>query len=400
MNLTFARFLAFSTCLTLFVALPVVSVSYAQEVAGDGIATAAPTLAETTLTEPTLPEPVSTEIGAEPATPPPLELEPLSREQIDIFFDSLRASSPYTPPPVQLSQKVDAMTSGIWSGTIFEPEAEVTDIALRFRPSIEERLKRAESGASTSQIAELVDLTIRLAPKGIQFTHSMAKDPLMVKGFLSPLKLDARGITRTAFVRGAQDSGMYLSVPPMLSMEAAENWGVLICPRTAQIVKSKSTGQMQLEFSSSPYELSEVKMTMVANASGRLPTLNSKERLKMRISTTEHVPPALVPEDEEIAVSPSLQVAYHPSTPPDFFRFAPHADSQQGIRIMSETENQAGHIRRAYFATTLYIQKLLEPSPVSVVVNGARVARDEGACYIVQRRKTRWAEYDRVAVAK
>jgi hypothetical protein len=395
MKRTFAHLLAFSICWLLSAAVARVSASYGQETGHEDIA-----IAELTPDEPTPVEPASSEIGAQRLTIPPIKLEPLSREQIDVFFDSLRASSPYTPPPIQLSQKVDATTSGIWSGTVFEPEGEIKDITLRFRPSIEERLKRAESGASVSQIAELVDLSIRLALKGIQFSHSMAKDPLMANGFLSPLKLDARGITRTAFIRGAQDSGMYLSVPPMLSMEAAENWGVLVCPRTAQIVKNKSTEQRQLEFSSSPYELSEVKMTISANASGRLPTLNSKERLKMRISTTEHVPPATVAEDEEISVSPSLQVAYHPSVAPDFFRFAPHASSQQGIRIMSETENQAGHIRRAYFATTLYIHKLMEPSPVSVVVNGARVARDEGACYVVQRRKTRWAEYDRVSATK
>jgi hypothetical protein len=276
----------------------------------------------------------------------------------------------------------------------------VEDITLRFRPSVEERLKRAEGGGGVGELAEFVDLRIRLVPKGIHFSHSMAKDPLMVNGFLSPLKLDARGTTRTAFVRGVQDSGMYLSVPPMLSMEAAENWGVLVCPRAAQIVKGRSTGQMQLELSSSPYELSEIKMAMTANASARLPTLNSKERLRMRISTTGNVPPSTVAEDEEISVSPSLQVAYHPSAAPDFFRFAPHTSSQQGIRVMSETENQAGHIRRAYFDTTLYIQKLMEPSPVSVVINGARVGRDEGACYVVQRRKTRWAEYERAISTK
>jgi hypothetical protein len=358
----------------------VVPISHAQEASAVGIAASEPSSA-----------PAETPRGTTAA----IEVEPLSREQIDIFFDSLRASSPYTPPPILVSQKVDAATSGIWSGAVFDPEGEVVDLELRFRPSVEERLKRAEAGASANQLAESVDVTIRLASKGLQFSHSMAKDPLMVRGFLSPLKLDARGTTRTAFVRGAQDSGMYFSVPPMLSTEAAENWGVLICPRAAQILKSKSAGQMQLELSSSPYELSEVKMSMTANASARVPTLNSKERLKMRISATEHVPAAIVPEDEEISVSPSLQVAYHPNASTDFFRFAPHTSTQQGLRIMSETENQAGHIRRAYFATTLYVKKLMEPSPVSVVINGVRVSRDEGACYVVQRRKTRWAEYDK-----
>lgn len=373
---------ALLACAIHVVAPPVISTSDAQDASvGGGVGS----------------ERGSSDADVARSAPTPIVIDPLSREQIDIFFDSLRASSPYTPPPIQLSQKVDAATSGIWSGAVFDPEGEVVEVALRFRPSVEERLKRAEAGASASQLAESVDLTIRLAPKGLQFFHSMAKDSLMANGFLSPLKLDARGTTRTAFVRGAQDSGMYLSVPPMLSLEAAENWGVLVCPRNAQVVKSKTTGQMQLELSSSPYELSEVKMTMTANASARVPTLNSKERLKMRISTTEHVAASTVAEDEEISVSPSLQVAYHPSAVADFFRFAPHTSTQQGIRFMSEAENQAGHIRRAYFATTLYIQKLMEPSPVSVVINGARIVRDEGACYVVQRRKTRWAEYDRTA---
>ncbi len=364
----------------LVIAAPFCSVVNAQEASTTGVVAA---------------DPSPTQVETTGSAAPSIEVEPLSREQIDIFFDSLRASSPYTPPPVRLSQKVDAAIAGIWSGVVFDPVGEIADLTLRFRPSIEERLKRAETGESTNQLAESVDLTIRLVLKGLQFSHSMAKDPLMSAGFLSPLKIDARGKTRTAFIRGAQDSGMYLSVPPMLSPEAEENWGVLICPRTARVVKNKSLGQMQLELSSSPYELSEIKMTTTANASARMPTLNSKERLKMAIATTDHVPAAVVAEDEEISVSPSLQVAYHPSAAVDFFRFAPNTNIQQGPRIMSETENQAGHIRRAYFATTLYVQKLMEPSPVSVVINAARVARDEGACYIVQRRKTRWAEYDK-----
>lgn len=379
MKLKYLLSSVFLVCAFVAVTAPVVTMSDAQE-ANDVVVTS---------------EPSHAAVETAGVTTLSIAVEPLSREQIDIFFDSLRASSPYTPPPVRLSQKVDATTSGIWSGAVFDPEGEIVDLTLRFRPSIEERLKRAEGGGSTNQLAESVDLSIRLGPKGLQLSHSMAKDPMMSSGFLSPLKLDARGKTRTAFVRGAQDSGMYLSIPPMLSAEAAENWGILVCPRAAQIVKSKSLGQMQLELSSSPYELSEIKVTMTANASARVPTLNSKERLKMLISTTEHVPAATVAEDEEISVSPSLQVAYHPSATAEFFRFAPSTSTQQEVRIMSETENQVGHIRRAYFATTLYIQKLMEPSPVSVLVNGARVGRDEGACYVVQRRKTRWAEYDR-----
>lgn len=335
------------------------------------------------------------EVMPTPATS--FAIDPLSREQVDIFFDSLRASSPFTPPVIQSSQKVDPAISGIWSGAVFDPDGEISDIVLRFRPSIEERLKRAESGKSTAQLAEYVDVRVRLGLKGLQFAHSMVKDPLMSNGFLSPLKLDTRSKTRTAFVRGAQESGMYFSVPPMLSPEAAENWAVLICPRAAEVVKNKTTGLLQLELTASPYELSEVKMSMMSNASARVPTLNTKERLKMRIETTEHVPPAIVAEDEEFSVSPSLQVAYHPMSTADFFRFAPNVSTQQGLRIMSETENPAGHIRRAYFTTTLYVQKLSEPSPVSVIINGSRAARDEGSCYVVQRRKTRWAEYDKVS---
>lgn len=342
-------------------------------------------------------DPSPTQVETSVSAPSPIVVEPLAREQIDIFFDSLRASSPYTPPPVRVSQKVNAAISGIWSGVVFDPEGELGELTLRFRPSIDERLKRAETRESTIQLAESVDLTIRLGLKGLQFSHSMAKDPLLSSGFLAPLKLDNRGKTRTAFIKGAQDSGMYLSVPAMFSTEAAEDWGVLICPRAARFAKNKELGHMQLELVSSPYELSEIKMTMTANASSRMPTLNSKERLKMAIATTDHMPAATMAEDEEISVSPSLQVAYHPNAAIDFFRFAPHTSIQQGLRIMSETENQAGHIRRAYFATTLYVQKLMEPSPVSVVIDANRVARDEGICYVVQRRKTRWAEYDKTA---
>jgi len=345
-------------------------------------------------------ETVAAQSEAAPTPAQSLSIEPLSREQIDIFFDSLRASSPYAPPPIESSQRVDPAISGIWSGAVFDPDGEISDIVLRFRPSIEERLKRAESGKSTAQLAEYVDVSIRLAPKGLQFSHSLAKDPLMSNGFLSPLKLDVRSKTRTAFVRGAQDSGMYLSVPPMLSPEAAENWSVLICPRAAEVKKSKTSGNLQLELMASPYELSEVKMSMMGNASTRVPTLDTKERVKMLLGTTEHVPAPKVAEDEEFSLSPSLQLAYQPSALADFFRFAPNVSTQQGLRILSETENPAGHIRRAYFATTLYIQKLNEPSPVSVVVNGARVARDEGACYVVQRRKSRWATYDKVAPSR
>lgn len=341
-----------------------------------------------------------TQDAGAPAWIPALVVEPLSREQIDIFFDSVRASSPYTPPQVHISQKVDAATSGIWSGATFDADGEVAEVILRFRPSIEERLKRAEGGKSSEQLAESVDVGIRLGVKGLQFSHSMARDSAMRGGFISPLKLDRRDRTRTAFVRGVQESGMYLSVPPMLMPEASENWSVLVCPRSAAVVKDAKSGALHLELTSSPYELSEVKMSFSANASARVPTLNSKERIKMQIFTTEHVPAPIVSEDEEFSVSPSLQIAYHPSATNDFFRFAPHSSTQQGLRVMCETENPAGHIRRAYFSSTLYIQKLNEPSPVSVIINGALVARDEGACYVVQRRKSHWAEYDRVTPAR
>ncbi len=365
-----------------------------------GAAVVAPQAQDSSASEVTSADHIAPQVEVTPTVLPRLAVEPLSREQIDIFLDSVRAGSPFTPPQTYVSQKVDAATSGIWSGVAFDADGEVVDLVLRFRPSVEERLKRAESGKSAGQLADSVDIGIRLGIKGLQFSHSMARDPQMQNGFLSPLKSDKRHKTRTAFVRGVQESGMHLSVPPMLSGEAAENWGVLICPRAAAVVKDPSGRSLQLELTASPYELSEVKMSIVGSASTRVPTLNSKERLKMRVSTTQEVPPAIISEDEEISVSPSLQIAYHPSASADFFRFAPHASTQQELRLMAETENSAGYIRRAYFASTLYIQKLTEPSPVSVVVNGAMVARDEGVCYVVQRRKNRWAEYGRVAPSR
>jgi hypothetical protein len=61
-----------------------------------------------------------------------------------------------------------------------------------------------------------------------------------------------------------------------------------------------------------------------------------------------------------------------------------------------ETENPAGHIRRQYHSHVVYVHRLEEPSPVSVIIGNHRAARDEGACYIVGVQRSTWNHYDRL----
>jgi ribosomal protein L28 len=196
-------------------------------------------------------------------------------------------------------------------------------------------------------------------------------------------------------VEAARDAGMYFSFPSLLSDEAQRGWALLLCPRVATFVPNRRTGSTDFQLLSSPYELSEVKFSITANAMSRIETAGKKERLATKLMVSEQLPETLGGSDELYALTPNLGILYRPVSAFDFFRFAPKESIQEGLLFSTEMENPVGHIRRDFYSQTLYIQKINEPAPIPVVAQGIRAVKDSGPCYVVLSQKTQWNEYDK-----
>jgi hypothetical protein len=327
---------------------------------------------------------------------PPL-VEPLTTEQIDIFLDSIRAGSEYILPPIRTNQKVDQMVAGVWAGSEFSPQSDFGEFILRFRPTTEARLARADKGQK-GILADFVDVVVKRTVEGIVIQHPLAVDAGERAGLLAKLSSQKLFPTRTAFVKAARDSGMYFSLPSMLSDHAANGWGLLICPRMIDSGMTSRGRVSSMSLAQSPYELAEVKLSVTGRVSASISTGAAKERLALSIMPTENVPSvARSSSDEIVALSPNLSLFYSPAVPFDFFRFAPKASVQEGLQFSAEMQNKAGYVKRTYFTNIVYIQKLERSSRISppAVVNGLEVMADTGTCYTVLTQKTQWSEYDR-----
>lgn len=337
--------------------------------------------------------------GEELSLPGTASFEPLTPAQIDIFFDSLRAGSQFRLPPLRTTQQVDSNISGIWAGSTFSVESEFEEIVLRFRPTTEARVARQSEGATKVPLADSVDVEIHRSAKGIVIQHALAVEASARTGMLAKLDPFKTHPTRTAFVKAARDAGMYFSVPPLTSGQAEQGWPVLVCPRTYQIAQSARGANASMQLLPSPYELTEVKVVVSGRSRASISTGLSKERLALAIAPTAELPPTTEGRDEVVALSPDLTLVYRPTAPFDFFRFVPRSSIQAGLLLMAEMQNKAGYIRRQYYSNTLYIQKLNQPSPISVVLDGLRAATDTGACYLLLVQRTRWSEYDKRVAA-
>lgn len=329
------------------------------------------------------------------STPAVASIEPLTSEQVDIFLDSLRAGSEYVLPPIHTSQKVDPSIAGIWAGSEFTSQSDFGDIVLRFRPTMEARLARMTEG-QREILVDSVDVIVKRTLKGIVIQHTLAGSADERAGLVAKLSSQKLYPTRTEFVHGARDSGMYFSVPPLLFEHVDQGWGLLICPRSYSAGTASRAGGSSISLLQSPYELAEVKISLTGRASASISTGVSKERLALTLMPTGNLPASGHGSDEVVALSPYLSLIYRPETPFDFFRFAPKSSIQEGLLVAGEMQNKVGHLKRLYFANALYIQKLDLPARVPVYIKGQRIANDTGSCYVLLTQKTQWSEYDKL----
>jgi hypothetical protein len=150
---------------------------------------------------------------------------------------------------------------------------------------------------------------------------------------------------------------------------------------------------MRLE--SSPYNLSEVKVTADAAGSANFEAPRDKVRAMITLQVSQGLPESSNPTDLSISAVAEPKVRYRPKFPFDFTRFAPNTDMQQGMNMIVELQNRSGRIRRQNFSHVVSVHKSNEPSPVPVMVDGVRPAADTGDCYVVQIQRYSWKEYDK-----
>jgi len=323
---------------------------------------------------------------------------PLSRDVLDFFFDSLRAGSPFVPPPLRPSQVVDANTSGMWAGTRTEVNSHISEVILRFKPTDDARLERADlqrRKIGTDLLAEEFDVSIQLSPTRMIIAHPLAETKIVRTGLSVELSDRQRSFVRTEYVSAVRDAGMYISVPSMTRSEAGNAWGMFICPRKLVFTSPTKGAPEQYELHPSPYQLSEVKVTMSEQAEpGTLPG-TKRERVSLESAFTANLPASYETKDEVTAISPWINLPYKPQRPFEFFRFPQEEQIQEGMFLKVELQNAAGYVRRQNFTHVFYAQALHEPSPISVIVNSNRVYRDEGVCYAILSHRSIWSEYER-----
>jgi len=321
---------------------------------------------------------------------------PMSREFVDHFFDSLRAKSGFSPPPLEVSQAVDANTSGMWAGTETSIETDLQEVVLRFKPTDKARLERAtDSKSARPLLAEYFDLTLRVTPRSLTIIHPFAEGKAMRLGVTAEYNPQKPSPARTEFFAGFRDAGMYFSVPAMSSSDVQRAWGVLVCPREMVIAPPKRDTPSRIEFHPSPYEVAEVKMTWTGRMQASLSAGSKKERIALDLALSSQMPKSREYRDEVSTISPLVPLAYQPLAPFDFFHMPRDGALREGILTTVEMQNAAGYLRRQFFSHVGYVQRIDEPSPVSVIIRANRVVRDEGVCYVVASQRSVWSTYDR-----
>lgn len=329
------------------------------------------------------------------AVPSAAELfKPLTVNQLDQFIDSVRSSVHLETPQENVSQTVDAATSGLWAGSKTNVRSALGELTLKFRPKMQALEDLAATGDSTgSALLESFEVTVNAQPERLFVQHSAVLDRLDQAGFYA--RLDRlKGPTPLTFVGGQKQSGVYFAIP--VPTDPANNWGLFICPRAVGKIDLK--GGTGIELQPSSYELSEAFFKVDAEAAGIPATAGQKGRVKVQMFLSSELPQPKVPVDEAVSTMPSASVVYSPATPFDSYRFAPFTDVQQGIVTLVEMQNKAGYIRRQFFNHQRLIHKTDEPSPVSLVIKGHRVSNDIGECYIIIEQKYGWTTYDKQPV--
>jgi hypothetical protein len=317
----------------------------------------------------------------------------MTQDEIDRFRDSIKNNVPLVSYPPNTSQKVDAHTEGLWSGTTTNVTTSIGEVVLRFRPSTEELLARSiTNDNSSSALLESVDLKLAYDDKHVVFVHSHPQNGLELGGFKAKVKHKDHP-TRVKMILGQRDAGMYVAVPPL--NDPTSLWGLYICPRTIQYQSVGRTGTRVMRLESSPYHLSEVKVIADATGSATYEAPRGKVRAAITLQVSEGLPESSNATDLSISAVAEPKVAYRPKFPFDFSRFAPNTDMQQGVNMMVELQNRSGKIRRQNFSHVVSVHKSSEPSPLSVKINDIRPASDSGDCYIVQVHRYSWNEYDK-----
>ncbi len=326
-----------------------------------------------------------------------VEFPPLGRDAIDRIFDSLRAGGQLVIPPLRQSQQVPNNIVGIWAGTRSEVESRVGVIILRFRPSDEARLARADKAKSQQGLADSFDVELELKPREFIIRHQYAENKLARLGMKVDLATMKVNPVLTEFVRGFRDAGIYFAWPSIVNEAAQRAWGILICPRSPKLVQRKRSEDSQLELQPSPYQLREVSFSINSEVRARIPPTDRPERISASIVASGNLPHAEQNADEVKSLSPSVVVPYRPVTPFEFFKLSPVTGAiQEGILARIETENPAGYIRRQYHTHVVYVNTISESSPVAVIIGDRKAARDEGECYVVSVQRSVWNEYDRI----
>ncbi len=325
--------------------------------------------------------------------------DPMNRDEIDRFRDSLKNNIPLNFASPKKSQTVESHLSGVWAGSKTTVSSEVGEITLRFRPNMDELLSRSTTKEDQSKaLLNTVDLKLSLfeLTRELTFSHSNAELSKEARGFRAKIGKED-GITLSWLVKGQRESSLYVAIPSVRNLE--EGWGVFVCPRALRYKTVGSTGTRALYLEKSPYELSEVMFPLEVSARTSFESSRGNVRAYLQMQPSSDMPETQVAKDEMISTVADPKLIYRPQRPFDFYRIAPLADVQQGLNVVVELQNAAGYLRRQNFSHVVSVHKSNEPSPVSVKTGEGRPAGDSGDCYIVQLQKYVWTEYDKTPVS-
>ena len=325
--------------------------------------------------------------------------DPMTKDEIDRFRDSLKNHIPLNFVSPKKSQTVETHLSGIWAGSKTTVSSEVGEITLRFRPNMDELLSRSTTTEDQSKaLLNIVDLKLSLleVPRELTFIHSNAELSKEARGFRTKIGKED-GITISKLIKGQRESSLYIGIPSVRHLE--EGWAVFVCPRSVRYKMAGKTGTRALYFEKSPYELSEVMFSLEASARTSFESSRGNVRASLQMQPSSDMPETDMAKDEMISTAADPKLIYRPQRPFDFFRFAPLSDVQQGLNVVVELQNAVGYLRRQNFSQVVSVHKSNEPSPVSVKTADGRPAGDSGDCYIVQIQKYVWTEYDKTPVS-
>lgn len=318
---------------------------------------------------------------------------PMTQDEIDRFRDSLKNNTPLISQSPRSSQNVDAHTQGVWAGSSSEVVTGIQEVVLRFRPATEDVLARSITNENESKaLLAHVDLTLSYRDQEVIFVHSHPQDGREIGGFKAKVKRSDQP-TRVKMIMGQRESNMYVAIPPY--QDPSQLWGLYVCPRNIVYHSVGRTGTRILKLEPSVYNLTEVKVTASAQGTAEYEASRGKVRAAVTLQVSSELPESSDVQDVSISSVAEPKVTYRPTSPFDFFRFAPHNDVQQGLTMVVELQNRSGRIRRQNFSHVVSVHKSPEPSPVQTSVNNTKPNTDTGDCYVVQVQRYSWMEYDK-----